>query len=817
MSRSLSALSVGVLLLPSLLAPTPIHAQEVAGKIEPPHSIISLAEAARPQGQLLARNVKDAKFERVPANYHVFQAANSGEDTGTETLRLNFDGDTRLTKIESKNKDFVVEPGGTCHEGNSYSHGDSCSLVVRFNPQGPGHRSGSLNVFNSAEAKPMFVGLAGNGYAPVISFTPSQISTVSATISGSAGTINSATNLAVDGGDTLYIADIGNKIIKELDSSGTFNTVSPVFATPATLVADSSGFLYSLNVTGSTYYFSYYAPWGSQSAYGTTYAAGNCTPSTPCSLTSVGMSRPANINIDPYDNLFFEEATKGAAEMPVATVAGGSGGALNLWYLKNQFTYTSGTPASFAVDGNDNIYNFYNYSTGTCYIQQDPLYNAETTPIAKKVVGGSACGFSGDNGQARSAEISKSIGQMTFDVAGNLYFVDAGNLRVRRVDAASGIISTIAGNGTAGSYGDAGSATGAALSNPSGLAVDSQGQVYILSSFPTAAATQVVRKIGTLGFWNFGTQLITTSNSLKVFTVANTGNTALTLSSNAFFTGNTADFTLDATSTNCVLTAGATLAAGHSCNIGIKFTPTAVGNRAAYLVLTSNTLTGSNRISVNGAGTLPSPTMTITSPASGATGKTGTPVTFAVSVTSTTSVKPTGTVQFKVNGANLGTPVALSASGTASTSVTESTAATYTLSATYSGDANYSTVTVSQNLVVSAVAKVVPKVTLSPRVVGLSSCNSAVYAVRVSSTSGGIPTGTVELKSGDSLVATATLVNGAASLSAGSLGAGSHTIVATYVGDSQNAPAQSAPLSVKSSVTTPRTCGVGVRPIRVIQ
>jgi hypothetical protein len=179
----------------------------------------------------------------VPENYHVFAAATAGEDSATETLWLNFAGSTRLTEIKSRTKDFVVESGGTCHEGNSYAKGDRCSLLVHFTPQGPGHRVGSLNVSHSAEPTPMFVGLAGNGYSPVVSFTPSQINTVSGTSAGSTGAIKNATNLSVDGGDILYIPDVGNNIIKEIDSSAAIHTLSPVFATPQTLVADSSGFL----------------------------------------------------------------------------------------------------------------------------------------------------------------------------------------------------------------------------------------------------------------------------------------------------------------------------------------------------------------------------------------------------------------------------------------------------------------------------------------------------------------------------------------------------------------------------------------------
>jgi Bacterial Ig-like domain (group 3) len=820
----LRSLSAGLALSLPLLASTPTFAQEHHAisdrdadsrpKIEIPHSLISLAPAPHPQGQALGRSLNDAKFEHVPENYHVFAAATAGEDSGTETLWLNFDGSTRLTKIESKNRDFIVESGGSCHEGNSYSKGDSCSLLVRFAAQGPGHRVGALNISHSAEPTPMFVGLTGNGYSPVVSFTPSMMGTVSGTISGSTGAIKNSTDLTVDGGDILYIPDVGNNQIKEIDSSGAIHTVSPVFATPQSLAVDSGGIIYSTNISGSTYYFSDYYPWGTQSAWGTTYAAGACTPSTPCSLSTVGMSQPANISIDPYDNLFMTERTKGAAEMPVANISGGSG-TFNLWYLNNQFMYTSGTAASFAVDGSDNIYNAYIYGTTVCYLQSETAYAAEYSPSIKRVAGGSTCGFSGDGGLARSAEISTKIGQITFDVAGNLYFADAGNQRIRRIDATTGIISTIAGTGASGYTGDGNAATNASISNPTGLTVDSQGQVYMLSSVPAGSTTQVLRKISTVGYWNFSNQVKGTSSAVKVFTVANTGNSALTLSSNAFLTGsNPGDFSVDSTTTTCILSAGSTLAAGRSCSIGVKFTPGATAGRSAYLTLLDNTVTGTNRILLNGVGTLPSPTMAITSPTASSSVKTGTTVTFAVSVTSTSTTKPTGTVTFKVNGSNVGSVITLSATGTASTTFTESSAAAYSLSAVYSGDANYSTTTVSESLTVTASAvKAASTVKLATGTTAFNACGSPGFLVQVASAAGGNPTGMVQLMNGTTVVASAALTNGAVRLSTVRLPVGSHTFVASYAGDSTHEAANSAPLTLRSGPTATGSCGGGLRPI----
>jgi hypothetical protein len=789
-----SSPSAGLLLCSILLAATPAFAQQVIRSTEPAQSILSLVPSPRPQGTILARFPNDATFKNAPANYHVFAAATVGEDAGVEVLTLNFAGNTTLTGIQSKNKDFVVEPGGSCRVGNSYARGESCMLLVRFNPQGPGHRLGFVTIANSAEATPMSFGLTGNGYAPVVSFTPSQITTIPVTLSAGTGVIKSSTNLAIDGGDVLYIPDIGNNVIREIDSSGALNGLSPVFATPASLAADTSGFLYSANVTGSTFYFSYYAPWGSQSAYGTAHTVGSCTPSTPCPLSSVGMSKPANMTIDPYDNLFFEEGTKGAAEMPVATLAGGSG-SLNLWYLTNQFVYSSGTPASFAVDANDNLYNFYNWGTTTCFIQEESLYAAEYTPVANKVAGGVACGFSGDGGQARSAEISSKLGQIAFDIAGDLYFADSGNQRVRRIEAATGIITTVAGNGTAGYTGDFGSGLNASLSSPTGVAVDSQGQVYILSNVPAAGPTQGVRKLGVNGYLNLGLELKSSTSAARVVTITNTGNDSLILSSPPLTNGaNASDFAIDANTTTCMITAGATLYAGRSCKIGIVFTPSAGGNRTANLVLQDNTVTGTNIVQLLGTGTLPAPAISITSPTSTTSLTAGTAFTFAVSVTST-SAKPTGTVTFKVNGVAVGSPVALSTTGTASTAVTETTAATYTLSATYNGDANYASATASESAIVATV-KVPVKISLTPVAAPALACGGVSFSVEVSSTSFGNPTGTVKLESGSSVLGSAILTNGGATLSAHAVMAGAQTFVASYSGDSLHEPATSAPVSV---------------------
>jgi DNA-binding beta-propeller fold protein YncE len=87
-------------------------------------------------------------------------------------------------------------------------------------------------------------------------------------------------------------------------------------------------------------------------------------------------------------------------------------------------------------------------------------------------------GFAGDGGPAAQALLNGPF-DVGFDPAGNLYFSDTFNHRIRRVEGRTGIITTVAGNGAAGYSGDGGPAIEAALNEPYGIAVDRSGSIYV--------------------------------------------------------------------------------------------------------------------------------------------------------------------------------------------------------------------------------------------------------------------------------------------------------------------------------------------------
>ncbi|HUR54657.1 MAG TPA: hypothetical protein VMZ71_11030, partial [Gemmataceae bacterium] len=88
-------------------------------------------------------------------------------------------------------------------------------------------------------------------------------------------------------------------------------------------------------------------------------------------------------------------------------------------------------------------------------------------------------GFGGDGGPATAAKLDQPF-DVAFDRASNLYFSDTFNHRIRKVDAKTGIISTVAGNGKKGFGGDGGKATDAMLNEPYGVELDADGNLYIV-------------------------------------------------------------------------------------------------------------------------------------------------------------------------------------------------------------------------------------------------------------------------------------------------------------------------------------------------
>jgi sugar lactone lactonase YvrE len=141
------------------------------------------------------------------------------------------------------------------------------------------------------------------------------------------------------------------------------------------------------------------------------------------------------------------------------------------------------SPAGLAVD-----------AAGDLFIsdaQNNRVRVVGTNGLIGTVAGNGTNGFSGDGGPATNAGLSGPAG-LAVDAWGNLFIADSGNKRIRKVSA-NGLITTVAGNGDAGFYGDGGPATNAFLESPAAVAVDLFGNLFIADS------TEHVREVGVNG------------------------------------------------------------------------------------------------------------------------------------------------------------------------------------------------------------------------------------------------------------------------------------------------------------------------------
>jgi sugar lactone lactonase YvrE len=155
------------------------------------------------------------------------------------------------------------------------------------------------------------------------------------------------------------------------------------------------------------------------------------------------------------------------------------------------------SPAGLLADSQGNLY--------ICDYNHHAIRKVDSLGTIVTVAGKGTGNFSGDGGTAVTAEL-KYPQAITTDALGNLFIADTGNNRIRQVSPL-GIISTVAGNTTAGGFaGDGGPAVLAALNSPSGVVADASGNLLIADSSNNRVREVVLESVSQPSTGSSGTQ-----------------------------------------------------------------------------------------------------------------------------------------------------------------------------------------------------------------------------------------------------------------------------------------------------------------------
>lgn len=206
--------------------------------------------------------------------------------------------------------------------------------------------------------------------------------------------------------------------------------------------------------------------------------------------TSAQLQQPQGITIDSKGNLYIADFLNNrvrkidAVTGIISTVAGTGGGSASTGEGGPAVNAETPHPSYVCVDKADNIYEV----EGAAYRVRKI---DAVTGIITTVAGNGTYAYSGDNGPAGNASLFDPT-DICVDGSGNLYIDEYDDSRIRKVDAVTGIITTIAGTGTNGFSGDGGPPLQAQLYYPTGICVDGAGSLYIADNF-----NQRIRKIYT--------------------------------------------------------------------------------------------------------------------------------------------------------------------------------------------------------------------------------------------------------------------------------------------------------------------------------
>lgn len=451
----------------------------------------------------IATLAKQAKLSISPATLTFgSQTANTTSSAQTVTVQNNGKGPLKISRVQLGGADpNAFAETNTCSA--KLDANASCKIQVTFTPNAVASFAAALLISDNGAGSLYSVALSGTGVAAAAPPTVAVIAGCACGgfgFSGDGGPANAAvmngpTSVAIDASGNIYIADEGNGRIRRVDAAtGIITTIAGSGdqssgcdigdGSQATAVPLCGPFGVALDTLGNIYIAEQLdirkvtATTGVISTVAGNGVAGFSGDGGPA--TSAELYDADGLVVDASGNIYIADGNNGrirlvtAATGVISTIAG------------NGFCQITGydpllcDPAAVALDPSGNLYVAdTGFNNGNTWSGGDDVLTVNTGSGATAVLAGDQLfGYNGDGIPATSADLNHPTG-IAVDAAGNVFIADSDNNRIRMVAATSEIVSTILGNGTAGTTLVTDAPTSTELYVPFGVALDTAGNLYV--------------------------------------------------------------------------------------------------------------------------------------------------------------------------------------------------------------------------------------------------------------------------------------------------------------------------------------------------